>query len=91
MMSESKKAVVLLSGGLDSATCLAIARSEGYQCYAMSFDYGQRHESELNEGTGIIGGCGFTAPGYGMTNWESGWPLKSMRPMPSAPITLRAR
>ncbi len=42
-----KKAVVLVSGGLDSTTALAIARSEGYDCYTMSFDYGQRHRSEL--------------------------------------------
>jgi len=40
-------AVVLLSGGLDSATCLAIARAEGYECHALSFAYGQRHEAEL--------------------------------------------
>lgn len=41
------KAVILLSGGLDSATTLAIARQRGFACYCMSFDYGQRHRSEL--------------------------------------------
>ena len=43
----SKKAIILLSGGLDSATVLAIAQDQGYECYTMSFDYGQRHRSEL--------------------------------------------
>jgi 7-cyano-7-deazaguanine synthase len=43
----SDKAVILLSGGLDSATVLAIAQQRGYRCHAMSFDYGQRHKSEL--------------------------------------------
>jgi 7-cyano-7-deazaguanine synthase len=42
------RAVVLLSGGLDSATTLAIARSEGYECYALSFEYGQRHAREVD-------------------------------------------
>lgn len=44
---NEKKAVVLLSGGLDSATVLAMARAQGYACYSMSFDYGQRHRAEL--------------------------------------------
>lgn len=44
---ENEKAVVLLSGGMDSATCLAWAYSLGYTCYALSFDYGQKHDSEL--------------------------------------------
>ncbi|HWE52727.1 MAG TPA: 7-cyano-7-deazaguanine synthase QueC [Bryobacteraceae bacterium] len=42
------KAVCLLSGGLDSSTCLALARQEGFECHALSFDYGQRHRVELD-------------------------------------------
>ncbi len=48
-----KKAIVLLSGGLDSITVLAQAQAQGYQCYALSFDYGQRHNAELEAATGI--------------------------------------
>ena len=44
----NKRSVILLSGGLDSATVLASARAQGYDCYTMSFDYGQRHRSELD-------------------------------------------
>jgi 7-cyano-7-deazaguanine synthase len=47
MAAESKLAVVLLSGGLDSATALAVARREGYRCHALTFAYGQRHAAEL--------------------------------------------
>lgn len=45
--SSSPRAICLLSGGLDSSTCLAIARKQGYACYCLSFDYGQRHRIEM--------------------------------------------
>lgn len=58
-MGESlPKAVVLLSGGLDSATVLAIARDEGYVCHTLSFDYGQRHRAELDAAARVAGMLG---------------------------------
>ena len=60
-MGTSRKAVVLLSGGLDSATVLAIARAEGYETYALSFRYGQRHEVELTAAGRVAAELGATA------------------------------
>ena len=54
----SKKAVILLSGGLDSATCLAIAKSEGFECYAISFAYGQRNSCELKASGNVAASIG---------------------------------
>lgn len=54
----SKKAVVLVSGGLDSTTVLAIAQSQGYECYTISFDYGQRHRVELDAAARIAKAMG---------------------------------
>lgn len=56
-----KAAVVLLSGGLDSATCLAMARREGFDCYALSFSYGQRHASELGAARQVAHDLGVAA------------------------------
>jgi 7-cyano-7-deazaguanine synthase len=53
-----KKAVVLLSGGLDSATCLAIAKSQGFECYCLSLDYHQRHIAELEAAQNIARSLG---------------------------------
>jgi 7-cyano-7-deazaguanine synthase len=54
----SKRAIVLLSGGLDSATVLAIARSKDYECYALSVEYGQRHRAELEAARRVAAALG---------------------------------
>ncbi|HEX6005696.1 MAG TPA: 7-cyano-7-deazaguanine synthase, partial [Burkholderiales bacterium] len=56
-----RRAVVLLSGGLDSATILAIARNHGYECHCLTIDYGQRHRSELDAAARVAAALGATA------------------------------
>jgi 7-cyano-7-deazaguanine synthase len=57
-IAPAKKAVCLLSGGLDSSTCLALASRDGYACYALSFDYGQRHRIELEAAARVAAAIG---------------------------------
>jgi len=57
-MAQQKKAVVLVSGGLDSVTALAIAREQGFDCHALSVDYGQRHRSELDAAQRVADAAG---------------------------------
>lgn len=56
-----KPAVCLLSGGLDSSTCLAVARRNGFRCYALTIDYGQRHRTELDAAARVAASLGVAA------------------------------
>lgn len=56
--NKTRNAIVLTSGGLDSCTVLAIARDQGFACYALSFDYGQRHRAELEASTRVASALG---------------------------------
>lgn len=58
MSSSGRRAVVLLSGGLDSATCLAIARADGFEPHALTVDYGQRHRRELDQAARVATALG---------------------------------
>jgi 7-cyano-7-deazaguanine synthase len=57
-----KRAVCLVSGGLDSATCLALARRDGFACHALTFDYGQRHRAELDAAAKVAASLGAVKP-----------------------------
>jgi 7-cyano-7-deazaguanine synthase len=60
-MARARRAVVLLSGGLDSATCLAVARARGFEAHALSVDYGQRHRGELGRARRLARALGATS------------------------------
>ncbi len=60
-MAETRKAVVLVSGGIDSSTTLALALRQGFECFALSFDYGQRHRYELEAARRVVASLGVTA------------------------------
>jgi 7-cyano-7-deazaguanine synthase len=88
-MTSSCKAVCLLSGGLDSATCLALARRQGFQCYALSFDYGQRHRVELEAARRIARDLGavwhvvlrFDLRAFGGSALTDDWEVPKGRPL----------
>ncbi len=95
----SKKAVVLLSGGLDSATCLAIANSQGFECYCLSLDYHQRHIAELQAAQNIAASLGAIAHktvqldlslfgGSALTDNKIDIPMSGANPIPAGiPVT----
>ena len=71
-MNNGKSAVVLLSGGVDSATVLAIANKRGFSCYALSFDYGQRHSGEIESSKKVaqsVGVAGHIISTIDLTAW----------------------
>lgn len=87
-MSGSWKAVVLLSGGLDSATVLAMAREQGFACYALSFDYGQRHRAELPAAARIAAALGareHRVVSLDLTGWGGSALTDSHIAVPTAP------
>src|SRR5260370_31981494 len=90
-MPEPRKAVVLLSGGVDSTTTLAIAKSVGFQVYALSFGYGQRHEAELAAARRVaaaLGVAGHEVVAFDLRRFR-GSALAGDRPLPKgrAPAT----
>ncbi len=81
---SNKRAVVLVSGGLDSATALALAISEGYDCYALTFDYGQRHRLELDAARRVAQHLG--AADYRVVKLDLAWMGGSALTDPGIPV-----
>ncbi len=87
---ETRKAVVLLSGGLDSATVLAMAHEQDYECYALSFDYGQRHRSELQAAARVakaLGAREHRVVSLDLTGWGGSALTDRHIAVPTAPTT----
>ena len=91
-----KPAIVLLSGGLDSATCLAMARSQGFDCYCLSFDYGQRHNAELQAAVRVadaLGAVGHRVLDLGLAQFggsaltDTSIPVPTNGVQPGIPVT----
>jgi 7-cyano-7-deazaguanine synthase len=91
-----KPAIVLLSGGLDSATCLAMARSQGFDCYCLSFDYGQRHNAELRAAARVadaLGAAGHRVLDLGLAQFggsaltDTSIPVPTNGVQPGIPVT----
>ena len=84
-----KKAVILVSGGLDSATVLAIAREQGFETYALSFDYGQRHRSELVASAHVAKALGATEHRvlkFDLTGWGGSALTDANIAVPTSPV-----
>ena len=79
MAALEKTAVVLLSGGLDSATVLAMARSQGYACHALSISYGQRHQVELAAARKVATALGGGRPQDHVPRFAGIWRLSTDR------------
>lgn len=58
LKTNKKKAIILLSGGIDSTVCLALAKSQGFDCYALTIDYGQRHRIEIQAAKAVVSALG---------------------------------
>jgi len=105
MLQKNKRAVVLLSGGLDSATVLAVARSEGYVLFALTFRYGQRHRCEVEAAKKVASSLGATEHriididlgelgGSALTDWSAEVPkdradLGNSGPVPATYVPAR--